>query len=75
MNPLLPRMWILKLRPRIVDSQRVELFLSLTISNQIYKKMHKLYINKIQDYLTVCLFKKEIYSSDLRQELQKHYYS
>lgn len=52
-------MWILKLKPWIVGSQRVAVFPSLTISNQIYKKMDKLYINKIQDYLAVCLLKKK----------------
>lgn len=59
MSPFLPRMWILKLKPRIVGSQRVAIFPSLTISNQIYKKMDRLYINKIQDYLAVCLLKKK----------------
>lgn len=58
-------MCILKVKSRIVD-------LSETISNQIYRKMDKLCINKIQDYLAD-FFKKEIFSSDLRQVLQKHY--
>lgn len=35
--------------------------------------MDKLYINKIQDYLAVCLLKKEKYSSYLNQVLKKHY--
>lgn len=39
-------MCILKVKSRIVD-------LSETISNQIYRKMDKLCINKIQDYLAV----------------------
>ena len=35
--------------------------------------MNKLHIDKTQDYLAVYLLKKEIYSSDLRQVLKKHY--
>lgn len=34
--------------------------------------MDKLCINKTQDYLALLSFRKEIYSSDLRQALQKH---
>lgn len=44
MNPLLPNMWILKLKSRNSGSQRVIIVQSVTISTRICKKMNKLYI-------------------------------
>ena len=62
MNPLLLRMQTLKLKLRTVDP-RVATFLSVTILNQIYRKMNKWYITKYRTIFQFCLLEKKIWDA------------